>query len=111
LKGTAHATGGMISFTMLAIKLQLSARTAEQLLSRPGPVDHVNTVQAALEPTDDPEMHPSQEVRAILDPFEGEISVYEKETEKGLQKFLKIKRMSNQKYSEDELPMRRETPE
>jgi len=55
----------------------------------------------------DPEMHPSQEVRAILDLFEGEISIYEKETEKGAGKFLKIKRMSNQKYLEDELLLTR----
>jgi len=56
----------------------------------------------------DPEMHPSQEVRAVLDLFEGEINIYEKETEKGLEKFLKIKKMSNQKYSDNELLLRRE---
>jgi tetratricopeptide (TPR) repeat protein len=51
----------------------------------------------------DPEMHPPQEVRAVLDLFEGEISIYEKETEKGLGKYLKIKKMTNQKYLENEL--------
>jgi KaiC/GvpD/RAD55 family RecA-like ATPase len=56
----------------------------------------------------DPEMHPSQEVRAVLDLFEGQIDIYEKETEKGLQKFLKIKKMSNQEYLEDELLLTRE---
>jgi len=56
----------------------------------------------------DPGMHSSQEVRAILDLFEGEISIYEKETEKGLEKFLKIKKMTNQRYSESELPLRKE---
>jgi tetratricopeptide (TPR) repeat protein len=56
----------------------------------------------------DPGMHSSQEVRAILDLFEGEINIYEKETEKGLEKFLKIKKMANQRYSESELPLRKE---
>jgi tetratricopeptide (TPR) repeat protein/KaiC/GvpD/RAD55 family RecA-like ATPase len=55
-----------------------------------------------------PEMHPSQEVRAVLDLFEGQIDIYEKETEKGLQKFLKIKRMSNQEYLENELLIKKE---
>jgi len=56
----------------------------------------------------DPEMHPPQEVRAILDAFEGEINIYEKETERGLEKFLKIKKMHNQKYSQSELLLQRE---
>jgi tetratricopeptide (TPR) repeat protein/KaiC/GvpD/RAD55 family RecA-like ATPase len=56
----------------------------------------------------DPEMHPPQEVRAVLDLFEGQIDIYEKETEKGLQKFLKIKRMSNQRYLKDELLLKEE---
>jgi len=55
-----------------------------------------------------PQMHPSQELQAILDLFEGEINLYEKETEKGSEKFLKIKRMSNQEYLDDELLLTRE---
>jgi tetratricopeptide (TPR) repeat protein/KaiC/GvpD/RAD55 family RecA-like ATPase len=47
----------------------------------------------------DPEMHPPQEVRAVLDLFEGEINIFEK----GLGKYLKIKKMSNHKYLESEL--------
>ena len=54
----------------------------------------------------DPHMHPPQEVHAILDLFEGEINIHEKETEKGSQKFLKIKRMQNQKYSKNEMPLK-----
>jgi hypothetical protein len=50
-------------------------------------------------------MHPPQEFQAILDLFEGEINIYEKETEKGSQVFLKIKRMSNYKYLDNELPL------
>ena len=53
----------------------------------------------------DPGMHSSQEVRAVLDLFEGEISIYEKETETGVKKFLKIKKMYDQKHFKNELPM------
>jgi TolB-like protein/tetratricopeptide (TPR) repeat protein/KaiC/GvpD/RAD55 family RecA-like ATPase len=59
----------------------------------------------------DPEMHPSQEARAILDLFDGEISIFEKAGEKGGGKYLKINKISNQKYLEDELPLKREEPE
>ncbi|MGA2308312.1 MAG: tetratricopeptide repeat protein [Candidatus Bathyarchaeia archaeon] len=51
----------------------------------------------------DPRMHPSEELYAIIGLFEGEIDIYEKETEKGVEKFLKIKKMSNQGYLENEL--------
>jgi len=56
----------------------------------------------------DARMHPSEELYAILGLFEGEIDIYEKETEKGVGKFLKIKKMSNQEYLEDELLLTRE---
>jgi tetratricopeptide (TPR) repeat protein/KaiC/GvpD/RAD55 family RecA-like ATPase len=56
----------------------------------------------------DPEIHPPEEVRAISGLFEGEIDICEKETEKGLQKFLKIKKMSNQEYLENELLLKKE---
>jgi len=55
-----------------------------------------------------PKMHSPQEVHAILGLFDGEINIYEKESEKGLEKFLKIKRMYNQRYLESELPLRKE---
>jgi len=55
----------------------------------------------------DPEMHSSQDARAILDLFDGEINIHEIETEKGLGKYLKIKKMSNQKYLENELLLTR----
>jgi tetratricopeptide (TPR) repeat protein len=51
----------------------------------------------------DPRMHPSEELYAIIGLFEGEIDIHEKETEKGIEKFLKIKKMSNQEYLENEL--------
>jgi tetratricopeptide (TPR) repeat protein/KaiC/GvpD/RAD55 family RecA-like ATPase len=53
----------------------------------------------------DPQMHPQQEVRAVLDLFEGEINLYEKETKIGPQKHLKIKKMANQKYLKSELSL------
>jgi KaiC/GvpD/RAD55 family RecA-like ATPase len=55
-----------------------------------------------------PQMHPSEEVHAILDLFDGEINICEKETEKGLEKFLRVKKMTGQKYSTDELPLKKE---
>lgn len=51
-----------------------------------------------------PQMHPSQEVQAILDLFDGEINIFEREP----QKLLKIKKMVNQKYLDSELPIRKE---
>jgi len=56
----------------------------------------------------DPQIHPPEELHTVLGLFEGEINIHEKETEKGSQKFLKIKKMSNQRYLENELPLRRE---
>ena len=56
----------------------------------------------------DPGMHTPQEVRAVLGLFDGEINIYEKETEKGLERFLKIKKMTNQRYSKSELSLQEE---
>jgi KaiC/GvpD/RAD55 family RecA-like ATPase len=58
----------------------------------------------------DPEMHSSQDARAILDLFDGEVNIYEKETEKGFGKYLRIKKMGNSKYLEEELPLKKEQP-
>jgi L-cysteine/cystine lyase len=55
----------------------------------------------------DPQMHPPEEYHAILGLFDGEINIFEKETEKG-QKFLKIRKMSNQQYLDNEAPLKRE---
>ncbi len=55
-----------------------------------------------------PYMHSSEEVHAILGLFDGEINIYEKETTKGLEKFIKVKKMYNQRYLENELPLRKE---
>jgi TolB-like protein len=59
----------------------------------------------------DPRIHSSEELYAILGLFDGEISIFEKEGEKGGGKYLKINKMSNQRYLEDEVPLKREEPE
>jgi len=53
----------------------------------------------------DPQMHTPEETQAVLGLFDGEISLYEKESEKGLERFLRIKRLSNQKFSKDEIKL------
>lgn len=55
-----------------------------------------------------PEMHPLEEVQAILGLFEGEIRILEKETNEGLQKTLRIRKMYNQRYLENELVLTKE---
>jgi KaiC/GvpD/RAD55 family RecA-like ATPase len=52
-----------------------------------------------------PQMHTPQEVQALLDLFEGEIGISEREIEGVLQKYLKIRKMLNQKYVDRELPL------
>lgn len=54
-----------------------------------------------------PHMHSSQEVQALLDLFQGEIHVYKRKTEKGLKGFLRIEKMYNQEYQEDEIYLKK----
>jgi predicted ATPase/KaiC/GvpD/RAD55 family RecA-like ATPase len=49
-----------------------------------------------------PQMHIPEELYAILSLFEGEVNIREVETDKGITRFLKIKRLSNQKYVKEE---------
>ena len=56
----------------------------------------------------DPQLHPSEELHAVLGLFDGEIKIYERETPEGAQKYLKIKKMNNQKYLENELLLKKE---
>jgi hypothetical protein len=53
-------------------------------------------------------MHKLEELQAILALFDGEIRISEKETEKGSEKTLTIRRMYNQKYIEKDLPLKRD---
>jgi KaiC/GvpD/RAD55 family RecA-like ATPase len=57
----------------------------------------------------DPEMHSPQEARAIQDLFEGEINVCERDSADGLRMYLRIRKMRNQRYSERELLLRKES--
>jgi hypothetical protein len=50
-----------------------------------------------------PKMHSSEEVQAILGLFDGEINIRERETIKEFRRFIKIKRMGNQKYLKNEI--------
>ncbi|MCJ7423184.1 hypothetical protein MUP01_02810 [Candidatus Bathyarchaeota archaeon] len=54
-----------------------------------------------------PHMHAPEELHAVLGLFDGEISIYEKEEQRSLAKYLRIKRMHNQRYLENELPLRK----
>jgi tetratricopeptide (TPR) repeat protein len=51
----------------------------------------------------DPQVHPSEELHAIVGLFDGDINIFEKEREKGSERYLKIKRMSDQKYLANEI--------
>jgi tetratricopeptide (TPR) repeat protein len=53
----------------------------------------------------DPQVHSPEELHAIVGLFDGEINIHEKETEKGPEKYLKIKKMSNRKYLENEMAL------
>jgi tetratricopeptide (TPR) repeat protein/KaiC/GvpD/RAD55 family RecA-like ATPase len=55
-----------------------------------------------------PQMHPYEELQAVLGLFDGEISLYEKETPRGPVSFLRIKRMTGQKYLKGEIPLTEE---
>jgi KaiC/GvpD/RAD55 family RecA-like ATPase len=52
----------------------------------------------------DPQIHPPEELHAILGLFDGEINVYER----GPKKYLKVQKMSNQEYLESELLLKKE---
>ena len=55
-----------------------------------------------------PYMHRPEDVQAVLGLFEGEISLYEKESSEGPEKLLRIKKMLNHRYVEHEMPFGRE---
>jgi KaiC/GvpD/RAD55 family RecA-like ATPase len=55
-----------------------------------------------------PHMHTPQEVEAILDLFQGEISLYRRKTDKGFRRFLRIEKLHNLDYLEKEVPLKKE---
>jgi tetratricopeptide (TPR) repeat protein/KaiC/GvpD/RAD55 family RecA-like ATPase len=56
----------------------------------------------------DPGMHPREETQAVLGLFDGEISIFEKETAQGTVGFLKIMKMTGQKYLKTEIRLTEE---
>jgi hypothetical protein len=54
-----------------------------------------------------PQMHSPEDIEAVLGVFEGEISIEEKKTRRGLQRFLRVGRMYSQEYLGDEVPFSR----
>jgi hypothetical protein len=56
----------------------------------------------------DQNMHPQEEVQAITGLFDGEIRITEKETAQGVVKSLRIRKLTNQRYSENELILTKE---
>jgi KaiC/GvpD/RAD55 family RecA-like ATPase len=50
-----------------------------------------------------PHMHPPEEVQAILGLFEGEVEISEKETEKGVERILRVKKLYNKRYLDNEV--------
>jgi KaiC/GvpD/RAD55 family RecA-like ATPase len=56
----------------------------------------------------DPQMHQPEEARAITSLFDGEIEITQKETAQGHAKILKVRKLYNQRYLEDELALTKE---
>ena len=54
-----------------------------------------------------PKMHPQQEIQAILDLFDGEISIQEKQLTREIIRKLEIKRLHSKKYLSTTLTLRR----
>jgi hypothetical protein len=50
----------------------------------------------------DPQMHQLEQLHAIFGLIEGEVNIREGETDENVARFLKIKRMSSQKYLKEE---------
>ena len=56
----------------------------------------------------DPQMHPKEEVQAISSLFEGEFRVTERQSAKGPEKVLRVTKLYNQKYFNQELTLNRD---
>jgi tetratricopeptide (TPR) repeat protein/archaellum biogenesis ATPase FlaH len=55
----------------------------------------------------DPSMHPSEELQAILSLFDGELVLSERVTADKTEKSLRVRRLSNQRFLEEEVPLKR----
>ena len=120
LKGVENLTNISIALTSSIRKLESSQKTPRRIcmglvsdvLLQHGPVQtrkwltelltQLRSVGFTTLAVIDPQMHQSEQLHAILGLFEGEVNIREAETDQGLVRFLKVKRMSNQKYLKDE---------
>jgi hypothetical protein len=50
-----------------------------------------------------PQMHPPEELQAVLGVFDGEIRISEKAAPEGMRQMLKIRKLYGQKYSDIEI--------
>ncbi len=122
LKGVGNLTNISIALTSTARKLDKSAeKSAKRLcidivsdvLLQHGPVTarkwlaelltQLRKIGFTTIAVMDPRMHPSDQLYAILSMFDGEVNIREAETEKGVARFLKVKRMSNAKFLGEEI--------
>jgi predicted transcriptional regulator/KaiC/GvpD/RAD55 family RecA-like ATPase len=55
-----------------------------------------------------PYMHTTEETQAIIDLFEGEISIFERGSTEGAEKTVKVRKLYNQRYLEFEMPLSKE---
>jgi TolB-like protein/KaiC/GvpD/RAD55 family RecA-like ATPase/Tfp pilus assembly protein PilF len=101
LKGPRRICLGLVSDVLLQHHAVQTRRWLTSLLAELKSIGF--TTLAVI----DPQMHPSEELHAILSLLDGDINIYEKETDEGLRKYLRIKKMGNSKYLEDELPLAR----
>ncbi len=53
-------------------------------------------------------MHAKEEVQALLDLFDGQIELYEKDIEGNTKMYMRVKRMKNSRYSTRETELIRE---
>ena len=88
------------------ILLQHHATTTRKWLSALLPTLRANgfTTLAVV----DPQIHPTEELQAVLSVFDGEIRITEKETPQGAKQTLKIRKLINQKYSDKEIVLSKE---
>jgi hypothetical protein len=54
------------------------------------------------------QMHPIEETEAVTSQFDGEIQIFEREIAGGLQQVLRIRKLHNQRYLENEIILPKE---
>jgi tetratricopeptide (TPR) repeat protein len=120
LKGVENLTNINIALTQAIRKLDLASKSSRRIcvdlisdvLLQHGPIQTrkwLTELLTQLRSTGfttlaviDPQMHPLEQLHAVLGLFDGEINIREAETDQGLARFLRVKRMGSQKYLKDE---------